>query len=235
MKITEKISRKSKNIREQESVTIAFLGDSVTQGCFEVYVNREGNMGTHFEPTSAFCSRMREILALLYPATQINFINSGISGDSAKGGLLRLERDVLRFSPDLTVVSYGLNDCSGGMDAIPEYISNLEKLIKRIKDSGSEIIFLTQNFYNTGISPYLKTNEELELAKRLGAHQRAGVLKIAFEQAKELCLREGVRVCDLYSVWEKLYSAGVNTTELLSNKLNHPIRELHYYMAIKLI
>ena len=28
---------------------------------------------------------------------------------------------------------------------------------------------------------------------------------------------------------------GVNTTELLANKLNHPIREIHTYMAMKLL
>ena len=103
------------------------------------------------------------------------------------------------------------------------------------KASGSEIIFLTQNFYNTGISPYLKTEAELKLAKQFSALQHAGVLRHAFEKAKALCERENVRVCDLYSVWEKLYENGVNTTELLSNKLNHPTREIHYYMAIKLI
>jgi hypothetical protein len=36
-------------------------------------------------------------------------------------------------------------------------------------------------------------------------------------------------------MWEKMISGGVDTTELLSNKINHPIREIHYYMAIKLL
>ena len=235
MKIAEKISKKSKDIRNEESITIAFLGDSVTQGCFEIYVTQEGNVGSIFEPTSAFSNRLREIMAILYPAVQINIINSGISGDSAHGGLARLQRDVLRFSPDLTVISYGLNDCTGGENAIPTYISNLEKIIKEVKASGSEVIFLTQNFYNTGISPSVKTEAELKLAKQFSSLQHAGVLRHAFEKAKALCERENVRVCDLYSVWEKLYKNGVNTTELLSNKLNHPTREIHYYMAIKLI
>ena len=62
-----------------------------------------------------------------------------------------------------------------------------------------------------------------------------GVLKAYFESAKRLCKQYGVKVCDLYSVWEKMAEKGVDTTELLSNKLNHPIREFHYYMAIKLI
>ena len=40
---------------------------------------------------------------------------------------------------------------------------------------------------------------------------------------------------DLHSVWEKMIAAGVDVTELLSNKLNHPIREIHYYMAMKIV
>lgn len=28
---------------------------------------------------------------------------------------------------------------------------------------------------------------------------------------------------------------GVDTTELLANKINHPIKEYHYYIAIKLL
>lgn len=50
-----------------------------------------------------------------------------------------------------------------------------------------------------------------------------------------LCKEYNITVCDLYSVWEKMSSLGVDTTELLANKLNHPIREMHYYIAIKLI
>ena len=32
-----------------------------------------------------------------------------------------------------------------------------------------------------------------------------------------------------------MFYSGVDVTELLSNKLNHPIREFHYYTAIKLL
>ena len=55
--------------------------------------------------------------------------------------------------------------------------------------------------------------------------------KDALRVAKEC----GAKVCDLYTVWEKMSLGGVNTTDLLANQINHPIREIHYYMAIKLI
>ena len=72
-------------------------------------------------------------------------------------------------------------------------------------------------------------------AQNFAQKQLSGQLSECFEIAKDICSEHGVVVCDLYSVWEKLYTNGVNTTDLLSNKLNHPIREYHYYVAIKLI
>ena len=32
-----------------------------------------------------------------------------------------------------------------------------------------------------------------------------------------------------------MYKNGVDITELLSNKYNHPIREIHYYTAVKVV
>ena len=65
--------------------------------------------------------------------------------------------------------------------------------------------------------------------------QNNGTLEKYFDKAKELCKEYDVKVCDLYSIWKQMDNAGVCVTELLANKLNHPIREFHYYIAIKLI
>ena len=42
-------------------------------------------------------------------------------------------------------------------------------------------------------------------------------------------------VCDCYAQWKQLKAAGVNTTELLSNKLNHPTREMNWLFAVSLL
>ena len=42
MKIIDKIKKKTLDICGEKPVTIAFLGDSVTQGCFECYFDEEG-------------------------------------------------------------------------------------------------------------------------------------------------------------------------------------------------
>ena len=193
-------------------------------------------METVFDYKSAYSTRVREMLNILYPNVQINVINSGISGDSAPVGLERLERDILSYNPDLVVVSYGLNDSTGGISNIGNYQNALEGIFKKLKEQKIEIIFLTQNYMNTKTSVHLKDQLFIDLAKTFAENvQKNGTLKAYFNAAKESCEKYDVKICDLYPVWEKLEQAGVDVTELLANKLNHPIREFHYYMAMKLI
>ena len=237
MKILDLCKQKQENISGCKPITIAFLGDSVTQGCFECYLTGPDSLETVFDYKSAYSTRVKEILNMLYPNVQINIINSGISGDRAVCGAQRLERDVISYNPDLVVVSYGLNDSSyGGLEKMDEYINSLEDIFARVKKSGAEIIFLTQNYMNTKTSPHLRNKLFIDLAEHFaGDVQNSGILKKYFEAARLCCEKHGVAVCDLYPVWERLCESGVDITELLANKLNHPIREFHYYMAMKLV
>lgn len=235
MKIIEKLNAKQ-DIYSGKPVTIAFLGDSVTQGCFECYIKEDGSIETVFDYKSAYSTRVREMLNILYPGVQVNIINSGLSGDGTENGKTRIERDILPFSPDLVVVSYGLNDACGGLDKLNDYRQNLKEIFEKVSSSGAEVIFLTQNAMNTKKSCHLKGDDALTKTALMTADiQNGGVMKAYMDAAKEEAGKSGVKVCDLYPVWEKLIAGGVDTTELLANKINHPIREIHYYMAMKLI
>ncbi|MDY2841861.1 MAG: SGNH/GDSL hydrolase family protein [Candidatus Borkfalkiaceae bacterium] len=130
MEIISKINKKNGNIYEKNSITIAFLGDSVTQGCFECYFDDNG-VQTIFDSNSAYPTRVKEILNILYPSAQINIINSGISGDNAVNGNNRFERDVAPYKPDLIVVSFGINDACGGKENIGKYVEALIYLKKQ--------------------------------------------------------------------------------------------------------
>ncbi len=88
MKIIEKIRDKNAD-NYGAPVTIAFLGDSVTHGCFDCYTNEKGQVDTYFDATSAYPTRLWEMMHLLYTHGADNIINSGISGDNtltAAGG-----------------------------------------------------------------------------------------------------------------------------------------------------
>ena len=235
MKIIEKLNAKNSDIKNAPPVTIAFIGDSVTHGCFECFWLGDGNLDTRYDAKSAYPTRVREMLNILFPKAQINIINSGISGDNARGGNARFERDVANYSPDLVVISFGLNDAGGGDENLPRYKENLAAMFEKAAATGAECIFLTENMMCTKVSCHIPDEKSKALAEHLARTQNSGMLKKYFDAAKEVAAAHGVTVCDIYSAWEKMYAAGVDTTELLANKYNHPIETLHYYTAIKLI
>ena len=235
MKTIEKIAAKSRDIYGAKPVTIAFLGDSVTHGCFECYKTGETSLDTVFDRKNAFSTRVGQMLGILYPNAQVNIVNSGISGDCATNGNNRLERDVLSCNPDLVVVSYGLNDSCSGLEAIENYAIALKSIFTRLQEKGIEVIFLTQNYMNTKTSVHIHDDYFKGLAEMFAGVQNGGILKKYFERATQVCDEMQIPVCDIYAKWEQMDKGGVDVTELLSNKFNHPIRELHYYTAIKLL
>ena len=235
MKVIEKLVKKRDDPWGAEGATIAFLGDSVTQGCFEFLLKYPDSFETVFEYKSAFAAKVGEYLNLLFPTSQVNIINAGLSGDGAGQGAARVQRDVIARHPDLTVVSYGLNDSCAGKGGAGGYVENLRKIFTALKEDGEEIIFMTQNTFCTGVSPFITEWKQINFANRFSELSKEGVLELYFEEAKKLCAEMGVVVCDLNAAWVKMAQCGVNTTELLANKLNHPIRELHSYAAVKLV
>jgi lysophospholipase L1-like esterase len=235
MKIIEKIAEKQANIWDKDGVTIAFLGDSVTQGCFECYMIDDVRLDTVFDYQSAYSTRLKQMLNLLYPRVQVNVINSGISGDNAIHGFERLDKDVLRYAPDLVVVAFALNDSTGGEQGLDGYANALKNIFTKVKENGAECIFLTPNMMDVDTSCHLKDELFIRLSKEFADIQLKGILTAYVEKAKAVAKECEVPVCDMYAQWLKMQKGGVQITDILANYLNHPIRELHYYTAMKLL
>lgn len=216
------------------STTVAFLGDSVTHGCFEVW-EAGGKMNYTFDPQAVYHNQFRMMLNELFPLMPVNIINAGINGDSTRGGLNRLERDVLAHRPDLTVVCYGLNDVHGDLSA---YEANLRAILETLVRSGCEVIFQTPNRMND----YVDENIQGDTLKAIAA-QTAGMQSVSggrmdefMEKAREVVRSvDGVRLSDAYARWTKLHDGGCDTTALLSNHINHPNRAMHRLFAEELI
>ena len=235
MRIIEKMTKKAADNFGCEGVTIAFLGDSVTQGCFEIFNSANNGTDTVYDKRNSYEMGVFDILCTLYPSVTVNIINAGISGDNAPHGLSRLERDVLRHAPDLTVVCYGLNDCCADLNGLNQYTDALKGIFEKVKESGSELIFMTPNMMNTSVSPHVTDPDHIGLAKSFLRIQNEGVLDAYIDAARALCAELDVPVCDCYAIWKRLYECGVNTTELLSNKLNHPTREMNKLFSYELV
>ena len=150
MKIIEKFERKAKDLDGERQITIAFIGDSVTHGCFEDIQPSATTLETVYDAENTYHTKVRKIFNLLYPSVPINIINAGINGDKADKGLKRLERDVISYSPDLCVVCFGLNDsCQTVENALETYNDSIKGIFTKLKEKGVEIIFMTPNMMCT--------------------------------------------------------------------------------------
>lgn len=232
MKFTDVLKRKLQNNFEEKACTIVFLGDSVTQGCFELYQKNDGCIETYFDPANAYHKKLAEIFAVLCPSVPINIINSGISGDNAVHACARIERDVLCYSPDLVVVCFGLNDAGRGIEGLEDYKKSLAGIFKKLK--GTEVIFMTPNMMNTELSCHLKNDAEKEIVRNCMKLQNEGVMDAYMAAAREVCIENNVTICDCYAKWKRLSELGMDTTELLANKINHPKRDMNWLFAFSL-
>ncbi len=236
MKIIDKIQERAKDPYSADVPTIAFLGDSVTQGSFEVFMPADEAVETVYDENYAYETYISKILRVLYPDVPVHIVNAGISGDNIVSGYKRLEKDVLRYSPDLVVVSFGLNDATGhGLDNLPKYKESLRNILTDIKNAGSEVIFMTENMMNTYVSYEIRDEFLRLIADATMQSQNSGTLKQYFDAAKEICAEMNVPVCDVHEKWCTLASHGVNTTRLLSNRINHPTREMNWLFAYSLV
>lgn len=235
MKVISLLKEKNADAYSSRPVTIGFLGDSVTNGCFEVFPDVSGGFDTVYDTESGYVSKIRKILATLYPKAQINIVNAGISGDSAPGGLRRMDRDLLPYKPDLTVVCFGLNDSCEGEDKLQKYIDSLTAIIEKLKAAGSEVILMTPQ----PICARVHTKIDDEKLKNFAAHLvdifKSGLFERYMNAAREVAKSCDVTLCDCYAKWMKMYENGVDITDLLANYVNHPTRDMHWLFAMSLV
>lgn len=237
MKIMEKLSARNKDYFGSRPVTIACLGDSVTHGCFEIYLNAEGGIETVCRPDDAYPMMLKRALTTYFPFAAPVIVNAGVSGDKSYGGLERLQRDVLSFRPDLVIVDFGLNDSmnkdvEGGIAA---YDKSMREIFEKVLKSGAECILLTPNYMNRKVSPHLTDQLFIDIAKEAAVVQNTGILTRYVETAKKAASDMGVPVADAYGVWQTLDKNGVDTDALLSNNINHPTKEMHEVFAQELM
>ena len=235
MKILKKLAAKQQNLYADGGATLVVFGDSNTQGCFECFVNEQGQIDTVFDTEQSYGAKVKHILQTLYPKAQLNFINSGISGDNAANALARIERDVLKYNPDLVILSFGTNDAGAGLAGLEDYKNAMDKIFARLKEAGCDVIFLSSVLKNCYVSAQLKEELLREIAKQQVALVEQDMDALYFAEAEKLCQKYGFAFCDCHAKWKRMQACGVDTTALLANHLNHPIRELHWLFATSIV
>lgn len=166
-------------------VTIVAFGDSITQ------INHTTHGGLNWVGylTEGLCD------GKVFPKGHI-VINAGYGGDTMAKGLARLDRDVLRFKPDIAILSFGMNDA----DHITpdEFKKELCEAIHRIRKNGScTIVLRTPN-------PVVNMMNGFELTQWLENGKIVTKDLARFAKAiREVAKAEKTLLVDHYSLWVK--------------------------------
>ncbi|XHR30609.1 MAG: SGNH/GDSL hydrolase family protein [Chthoniobacteraceae bacterium] len=199
-------------------VIVAF-GDSVTMGATTQGV---------FIPEEVYHSRLKRMIAERYPgpaAATLSVINSGIGGDTATKALLRLDRDVLCFRPDLVLLAFGANDLSLDPAASAAFERSVVRMVSAIRaQTSSDIVIVTPTRM---ASRENRASADEGYLRVLMQFQNGGVVARYAEILRTVGRAEGLPVADVYAQWEQLEASGVDTTSKLINGLNHPSAEMH--------
>lgn len=229
MKLYEKLAARNANAGANPPVLMAFIGDSVTHGCFEVYMDHKNEIGVCCQSGEGYPYRLKQKLDQMYPAAALSILNAGVSGETAVEGAKRLERDVLSRNPDAVVVAFALNDSMNpDVEAgLAAYRGAMRDMLSRIRERGAECIVLTPN-HMCAYVPGQVTQEPLrEIAAHAARVQNDGVLARYVQAAREVAAECGAYLADAYAIWDRMQQCGADTTALLSNHINHPTRDAH--------
>ena len=200
----------------QRAVTVAFLGDSNTRG-----------MAVDPDRTRrAYPARLLAELADRYAPCAFNGIDAGIPGDTMTRALARIDDDVLRHAPDLTIIAFALNDAvQGGRAGIATYQQSLHTALDRIAPS-SAVILLSPCMMATKLTARVPVTSHAGALACI-ATQNEGILDAYVDALRAVATERAVPLADTYALWQSMAAAGIDTTALLANGINHPYGYAH--------
>jgi acyl-CoA thioesterase-1 len=103
---------------------VVFLGDSLTFGA---------GLESRLEAWPAVLGQR-----LLEDGVRIEVVNAGVSGDTTRGGLVRLPA-LLELKPDVLVVALGGNDAAHG-EAVGLARENLNRIVSQAQKAGAKVL-----------------------------------------------------------------------------------------------
>ena len=209
----------------KKSTKIVFFGDSVTEGCFEIYPCSYG-FETVKRPEDGYAVKTIKALRQKHGELSFEYENFAKRGYSAHTA--RSQLDTLMLSgTDIAVLCFGLNDA---LHPEKRFGTALTDMFAKLKSTVSTVVFMTPNMMNTYLHPQTLPCAR-KVAEKTMAAQTDGKFDCMMEQARLLCAENGIVLCDAYAHWKAMYRSGLDTTELLVNRINHPRAEMHDVFA----
>ncbi len=145
--------------------TVVFLGDSITAA-------------------RTYGKIIEDFTLLRFPKRAIRFHNAGRGGDTAAGGLARLERDVLIHKPTVVIVAYGVNDIGWGTKATDAskraYLEGVAGIIEKCQKAKARV-------YICSAAPVADDPEKAE----------AGFLQKMCDEGMALARKKGEQAIDV--------------------------------------
>ncbi len=160
---------------------IVFFGDSIT----------EQHLYTNYVET---------YLATRYPELDLTFFNAGWGGDTAPGGLARLERDVMAMKPTVVTLCYGMNDGAympPSDDIRNRYVTGMRALVARLKEANVRVVLLTPGMVDESVNPGLKAVQ----------YNQSG-LRVLADEVLKLAATEQLPVCDIHRLMNEVDGKG---------------------------
>lgn len=183
-----KPQRTIEKLRSVESAIIVAIGDSLTYG----WMVRKG-----------YLDFLKEMLTEKYPKNSFRLINKGIPGDTAEGGLHRLDPDVFFYNPDCVLVQFALNDAFVGYTP-EDYRLNVETIISEIQgNTKAEIVLVT--------SSYIGENQWNEVIE-----------KSFYGRLEDLARKYGLSIARVHEHWKRWVQGGGDLRELVQSDGVHP-------------
>ncbi len=152
---------------------IIFFGDSITD-C-------ERDRSDINSLGSGYVKILADKLRPIYPDTDIQLINKGISGNEVCDLLARVQEDVIDLKPDAVVIMIGINNTIhqfkyGKELNLVQFERDLTALLTRLKEAGMVVIFL---------EPFLLPAPDKLRMRKLFNEELKIVNKVALELSDE--------------------------------------------------
>jgi lysophospholipase L1-like esterase len=146
-----RIERVMKKAMNGETITIGFLGGSITQGCLSS------------TPETCYAYLTYRWWCKRFPKAQFKYVNAGIGGTTSQFGVARAEDDLLSKNVDFTVVEFSVND-----DNNQHFQETYEGLIRRIyfHETAPAVLIVNSVRYDDGINAqdiHLKIGKAYEI------------------------------------------------------------------------
>lgn len=172
-----------------ERLTVAFFGGSLTWGANATDPNR-----------TSWRALVGERLARTFPKARFKFVDAAIGGTGSGLGIFRLERDVLKYEPDLVFVDWSVNDGAYKSNdaASSSYEGVLRHLAERLPSSALVQVVLPQR--KTVVEP-----DETKIVRRVEHLAVGGAYGLpCADVLGELRRRYADGELDLETIWPKI-------------------------------